>query len=143
MIKYKEIAGRVGGFIKSKIHIIIIAVLLIFIGKIVFEDESFKEVMPDTIAEAPLLKPVAVKAPEKKAEVCMDNKYVVSADTLLDTSNMIILDLNTFELFKTKRIDNKRMGYYYRRKGALQEYYTVFKDEPLEQEKKEFVKLHK
>ena len=133
MIKYKEIGGNFVGFIKSKISFIVIAALLVIIANIVFEDESFKEVMPDTIEEAPLLKPVAVKPPEaKKAEVCVDNKYVVSADTILDTSNMIILDLNTFEMFKKKRIDDNRVGYYYRRAGAVKEFYTVFKNEPKE-----------
>lgn len=158
MIKYKEITAKAVGYVKAKMSLIIIVALLSVLGSIVYKDkkESFVEVMPDVIedvksivveanntkeVEAPILKQVT---PEAKKELCESTKnYVVEANSLLQTGNFLVLDMSTFELFKKVRIDKNRVGYYYRRSGAVKEWYTVFKNEALEDTKGEFVTLQK
>ena len=150
MIKYKEITSNLFSYIKAKMSLIIIVALIAVIGNIVYKDRApkFVEVLPDTIAEsniseavvaaepeAPVLKAVT---PEAKKELCAsETNYVIEANSLLQTGNFMILDMSTFELFKKQRIDSQRVGYYYRRAGAVKEWYTVFKNEPEEK----FVKL--
>ena len=76
-----------------------------------------------------ILKPI--KEEIVKPEVC-EPTYVLQTDDFLKSRDVVILDLSNFELFKTKRIDSKRVGYYYRQTGAEKRYYTVFKNEPKE-----------
>lgn len=63
-----------------------------------------------------------------KVEYCEPVKeYVLKTDDFLAKEDVIILDLSTFELFKTKETKDK-IGYYYRRSGSSKEWYTVFKN---------------
>ena len=134
MIKYKEITSNIVGYIKSKMSMIIIIALIVTLVSIVYKDkaENFT-VMPDTVEEIEKPKPVAVPVlkeitPEAKKKVCdSDKNYVIEANDLLQTGNFMVLDMSTFEMFKKKRIDKNRVGYYYRRAGAVKEWYTVFK----------------
>lgn len=144
-IKYSEVTGNIVGFIKSKISWIIILGLIATIGSIVGKNQvsvsNESIVTPDVMVE-PLLKPIAPKVPETVVEKCIDTKsYIIETDAILKNGNFIALDLSTFELFQTKRIDSNRMGYYYRRNGAVREYYTVFRIEPKANDEAKFVTL--
>lgn len=142
-IKYSDLGSKVVGFVKSKISWIIIIALLATIGSIVGKNSVTQDtiVTPD-VMEEPMLKPLPPKVPDAVVEACVDTKsYIIETDALLRNGNFIALDLSTFELFKTKRIDSNRMGYYYRRNGAVREYYTVFKIEPKASDEAKFVTL--
>jgi hypothetical protein len=52
-------------------------------------------------------------------------EYIIKTDDILAMGNVIVLELDTFELFKEKNT-SRGIGKYYRRKGSKFEYYTVF-----------------
>ncbi len=136
MIKYKEILTNTVNWLKANTKTLIIIALVITIIAIVGKDNKIIPLIDNN--DAVLLKPIPPKVPapveitpEVKEEFCATpQQYVIETNQLLQTGNFIVLDLDTFENFKTKRIDNKRIGYYYRRSGSVKEYYTIFKNEP-------------
>ena len=59
-------------------------------------------------------------------------EFVFKTDDFLARKNVVVLDLDTFELFKKQRINRKQVGYYYRMTGKEKIFYTVFKNETKE-----------
>ena len=129
MEKFGQILSTSYAFLKAKISLIIIGVLVAVILSIVSK-EADKQVFTDVnvTVEKPTLKEMK---PEVKKEFCeSDKQYVIESNALLSMGNFIVLDLNTFELIKTRKIDNDRVGYWYKRHGKNDEFYTVWKHKP-------------
>ena len=108
-------------FIKQHIKTIAIAVLIIALAINIFSRGAERAENNKITRPLPLLPP----APK---EMC-EPEYVLRTDDIFKSGDFKILNLSTFEQFKTKRIDRNRVGYYYRRSGAVKEFYTIFKNE--------------
>lgn len=122
MINWNELIAKAK---ENKFMLLAILMGLLIVGNIAhdtYKHNSFEVVKTDTIKEM---------KPEVKEAFCESKEYVLKTSDLLDVNNLAVLDLSTFEQFKVKRIDSNRVGYYYRRSGAVKEFYTVFRNEPL------------
>ena len=114
--------------VKKKWHLIVIAILvgLLFVA---MSDKS-KEIIKSTAQKVENTKQLQDAICETPKNV----NFVVQESEILKNGNFVIFDLNTFENFKTKRIDENRNAYYYRRTTGInneKQFVTLFKYEPL------------
>ncbi len=79
------------------------------------------------IIDAPVIDvPVELEATEEKSCVVVAEKEEPHVCAKPISS---VVDVEGWELINTRRIDENRVGYYYRRYGDIKEWYTIFRNE--------------
>ena len=77
--------------------------------------------------EVPIIDvPVELEATEEKPCVVVAEKEEPHVCAKPISS---VVDVEGWELINTRRIDENRVGYYYRRYGDVKEWYTIFRNE--------------
>ena len=95
-----------------------------FLSKVDVEKPKALEV---PIIDAPIIDvPVELEATEEKSCVVVAEKEEPHVCAKPISS---VVDVEGWELINTRRIDENRVGYYYRRYGDIKEWYTIFRNE--------------
>ena len=105
-----------------------------FLSKVNVEKPKALEVpiIDAPIIDAPIIDvpiidvPVELEATEEKSCVVVAEKEEPHVYVKPISS---VVDVEGWELINTRRIDENRVGYYYRRYGDIKEWYTIFRNE--------------
>ena len=100
-----------------------------FLSKVNVEKPKALEVpiIDAPIIDVPIIDvPVELEATEEKSCVVVAEKEEPHVYVKPISS---VVDVEGWELINTRRIDENRVGYYYRRYGDIKEWYTIFRNE--------------